>query len=163
LSDNEDSHLSEEFLALREFSRQEAPALISSLVQTHIPPELRSLQQQAQDFALVVFRRGFETLIEHWSDRTVPQQASSSADSGNVNADRDASSASSPLISRHTQGTSSEDEGELVIPNIAGLGDGLSLGADFVGDFSNDSVVSTLFEEMPDDGGGFDFLYDLEQ
>ena len=59
--------------------------------------------------------------------------------------------------------TSSEDESEPVVPTSADFGNGLSMDTDFAENFSMNSVISDLFDKLPEDASGFDFFTELER
>ena len=128
--------------------------------------QLRATQTHVEKFAIAAFRNVFDLVIERWSDRSAPQPASSSADSGYASTERDASTSSFPQLTRFGQlvpTTSSEDESEPVVLMSADFGNGLSMDTDFAENFSMNSVISDLFDKLPEDASGFDFFTELER
>ncbi|KAF2675845.1 hypothetical protein K458DRAFT_196620 [Lentithecium fluviatile CBS 122367] len=161
----EDTHLSEEILALREFARQEAPALISAFARSEIPPDLRATQSQVEEFAIAAFRGVFELVVERWCQRDTSQPSSSPGDSGYGSRDRGTPTNSSPqqrFRSQPTPARSVEDIGEPPVPNETGLATWLSTDPNVTDDIPIDSIVQDLFESFPNDSSGLEFLYDLE-
>ena len=75
LEDIEDICLSEELIAIREFTTQAAPARIAQFIETHLPSELRSNQEQVQLFTQAAVRDVFDMLLESW-DSSQPGQSS---------------------------------------------------------------------------------------
>jgi len=45
----------------------------------------------------------------------------------------------------------------------ADFGNGLSMDTDFAENFSMNSVISDLFDKLPEDASGFDFFTELER
>ena len=62
----EDTHLSEELLALREFAVSEVPGRIAQFVNVELPPDLRPSQESIEAFTQAAVQDVFDMLVEKW-------------------------------------------------------------------------------------------------
>lgn len=136
----DDIQLSEELLALREFTMQEAPARISAFARSKIPEELRSSQDQVEAFAQAAVRDLFDMVIERWLNREHSQNASTAASNADLTNGSESAcfngSNSSPPPAR-------QDPAELVVSH---LGDENTAHAS--------SLPTTLFGTTPCEDSG---------
>lgn len=100
----DDTHLSEELLALREFAVREAPGRVAQFTNSELPPDLRPNQEHIEAFTQAAIRDVFDMLLERWETSRLPSQGGSVNDpTPNQERGQDAASSSEDQTSFASQ------------------------------------------------------------